>query len=115
MNGLCYAEFSAANLERAKSFYNEIFGWEFDSINENYTSFQTDGIGGGLSKVEKIKTGGPIVYIQVRDIDATLEVIGRKGGRTIVSKTKISDEHGFFAHFNDSEGNVMGLWTATQQ
>ncbi len=115
MNGLCYAEFSATNLERAKTFYNEIFGWEFHAMDENYSTFQTDGIGGGIAKVEEVKSGGPIVYIQVEDIDTTLKVIGEKGGKTVVPKTKISDEHGSFAHFNDSEGNVMGIWTAPQQ
>lgn len=115
MNGLCYAEFSATSMERAKTFYGEIFGWEFHDMDENYSTFQTDGIGGGLCKVEEVKVGGPIVYIQVEDIEKTLEVIGGKGGKTIVPKTKISDEYGFFAHFNDSEGNVMGLWSEPQK
>ena len=31
------------------------------------------------------------------------------GGKVAVPKTKISDEHGFFAIFIDSEGNKVGL------
>ena len=40
-----------------------------------------------------------------------LAKIEDKGGQIINNKTKISDEHGYYALFKDTCGNYMGLWS----
>jgi predicted enzyme related to lactoylglutathione lyase len=49
-----------------------------------------------------------MVYFSVDDIEGTLGKIGSKGGKTLVPKMGIG-EHGFIAHFEDTEGNRLGL------
>ena len=74
----------------------------------------TSGLGGGFDSgpnAEPPSEVGPILHIEIDDIEATLAKIGEAGGRTIVPKTKISDEFGFFALFVDNVGNRMGLWS----
>jgi predicted enzyme related to lactoylglutathione lyase len=44
----------------------------------------------------------------VADIEGTLAKIAGAGGSTIVPKMSIG-EHGFFAQFQDSEGNRVAL------
>ena len=42
-------------------------------------------------------------------IDDWLSRVEAAGGRTLVPKTPIDEEHGFFAYFEDTEGNRVGL------
>lgn len=51
---------------------------------------------------------GSMVYFSVDDIEATLAKIDSNGGKTLMEKTGIG-EHGFIAHFEDSEGNRVSL------
>lgn len=51
---------------------------------------------------------GTLVYFEVADIDATLARVEAMGGRVVLPKASIG-EHGFIAHFEDSEGNRIAL------
>ena len=51
---------------------------------------------------------GSLVYLHVDQIDPTLAAIEAAGGRTLVPRTGIG-EHGFIAHFEDTEGNRVAL------
>jgi uncharacterized protein len=51
---------------------------------------------------------GTLVYFAVADIEATLRRIDDRGGQTLMPKMSIG-EHGFVAHFRDSEGNRVAL------
>ena len=51
---------------------------------------------------------GSLVYLHVDAIDPTLELIGGAGGKTLMPRTSIG-EHGFIAHFEDTEGNRVAL------
>jgi predicted enzyme related to lactoylglutathione lyase len=51
------------------------------------------------------------VYVQVDDVKAYLDKIGKLGGKTIVPPTDVPGM-GQFAWFADVEGNVIGLWKA---
>jgi predicted enzyme related to lactoylglutathione lyase len=58
--------------------------------------------------------GRPVIVIEVDDIDATLAKIGAKGGSAVGEKIQVGDM-GFAAYFDDSEGNLMGLWQSASQ
>src|SRR5205814_6592875 len=47
-----YIEFSTTDVARAKTFYGEVFGWEFQDWGPDYVGFssETGGIGGGFRK-----------------------------------------------------------------
>jgi uncharacterized protein len=51
----------------------------------------------------------PVITLQVDDIDATLVLVEKHGGGAVGEKLPVGDM-GFAAYFNDSEGNLMGLW-----
>jgi uncharacterized protein len=111
--------------DRARSFYKEAFGWQVMEMPDmGYTIVMTGPsddngpteagfINGGMLPRSEAVHPGPIVVLDVEDIDATLEKIGRLGGSTVSAKAPVGDM-GFAAYFTDPEGNVMGLWeTAT--
>ena len=65
-------------------------------------------INGGMLE-RGLPVGGPVLVVDVEDIDATLQTVERLGGTTVSSKQPVG-EMGFSAYFKDSEGNLMGLW-----
>ena len=65
-------------------------------------------VSGGLTQRGEL-VSRPVITIEVADIDATLEKVSASGGSAVGEKLEVGDM-GFAAYFNDSEGNVMGLW-----
>lgn len=113
----CHIELETTDIGRTRSFYEGIFSWTFQIFPgmETYALFTTpSGLGGGFDfgpNAEPLSEVGPILHIEVEDIDATLEKIVAGGGTTIVPRTKISDEFGCFALFLDNVGNRLGVWS----
>jgi uncharacterized protein len=60
-----------------------------------------------------LPVGGPVVTVEVDDIDATLAEVERLGGTTVAARQAVGDM-GFSAYFRDSEGNAMGLWQSAR-
>ena len=50
-----------------------------------------------------------MITIAVDDIDATLERVRSSGGSAVGEPLPVGDM-GVAAYFQDSEGNLMGLW-----
>jgi hypothetical protein len=106
--------------ERAQGFYKEAFGWNLmDMPDMSYTLVTTGPSGeqgpeepgfinGGMLRRES-PNEGPIMVIDVEDIDAALAKIESLGGQTLIGKQPVG-EMGFAAYFKDVEGNNMGLW-----
>lgn len=114
----CHIQFSSTDIGKTVAFFKDVFGWTFQDIPgfETYAMFQTpNGLGGGVDSgpdAERPSDKGPIIHIEVEDIDATLAQIAEKGGKTLSPKMKISDEYGSAALFLDNVGNRFGLWSA---
>ena len=113
----CHIELSTTDIDKTRSFNESIFDWKFESVPgfESYAMFTTpSGLGGGIDSgpnAEPPIDKGPVLHIEVDDIEAALGLIHAAGGKTIVPKTKISDEFGFFALFLDNVGNRLGIWS----
>ncbi|HEX2175878.1 MAG TPA: VOC family protein [Nocardioidaceae bacterium] len=113
--------------ERARSFYQDVFGWKLNEMPEmSYTiamtgpvsdsgmSSEPGYINGGMYSRESGYPASPVITVDVASIDETLTRIEHEGGSTVLAKQAVGDM-GFAAYFKDSEGNVLGLWeTATQ-
>ena len=122
---ICHFELPVKDVERAKAFYSEIFGWTFQAMPEmDYTIVSTGPsdpqtgptepgfINGGMFQRED-GFSGPVVVIDVPDIVAALASVEASGGTVGRGKEAVG-EMGFAAYFTDTEGNLVGLWeTAT--
>jgi hypothetical protein len=107
---------------RAHAFYEQAFGWNLNHLAEmNYTMVTTGPVseqgmptepgfinGGMLDRAYNAATG-PIVVIDVTDLDSALAKVEELGGEIVVGRTQVADM-GWSAYFRDTEGNVMGLW-----
>jgi uncharacterized protein len=107
--------------DRARDFYREVFDWQIQEMPEMQYSMVSTGpmsdegmpseagyIGGGMMQRQQPVTT-PVITLQVDDIDATLVAVEKHGGKAVGDKLTVGDM-GFAAYFNDSEGNLMGLW-----
>jgi predicted enzyme related to lactoylglutathione lyase len=106
--------------DRASAFYADAFGWRMHPLPEMRYVLVTTGpsdqgppsepgfINGGLLERGR-PVGGPVITVDVEDIDATLAKVGELGGTTVSAKQAVG-EMGFSAYFTDSESNLMGLW-----
>ncbi|HUU83669.1 MAG TPA: VOC family protein [Phycisphaerae bacterium] len=109
---LCHFEFMSNDPDKCRSFYGNVFGWEYDDKSmPGYTLIKTDREpGGGLMKCPE-EAPGPVlsVYFDVPDIDAALAKVTEGGGTVVVPKTPIPDV-GSYAMFTDPEGICVGLF-----
>lgn len=118
-NPVNWFEIPAADLPRAKAFYETVFGVELGGMEmgpAKLAMFPMDreGFGAAGALVESAGYSpshtGTMVYFPVADIDATLDKIGGAGGKTLLPQQSIG-EYGHIGHFEDTEGNRVGLHT----
>lgn len=117
-NSIGWFEIKVTDFEKAKNFYSQIFEWEFKLSQISKTVYWNiytgeNKIGGGFTKRELSEQKGQciIIYIEVEDINGTLEKIKSLGGKIILEKTLISETAGYNAIFKDLDDNSIGLWS----
>jgi predicted enzyme related to lactoylglutathione lyase len=102
---------------RAAAFYEQVFGVTLvlNEVGDMQMAWfpmapGVSGAGGTLVQGDGYEPTlfGTLVYFEVGDVDDTLARVEGLGGRTLLPKTSIG-EHGFIAHFEDSEGNRIAL------
>ncbi len=102
-------EVQARDLERQQQFFANLFGWKIDTNNPmSYGMIAgagKDTIGGGIGPAQDASR--VTVYVQVPDIDATLERATTLGASTVMPRSEYGPV--IMALFRDLEGNVIGL------
>jgi predicted enzyme related to lactoylglutathione lyase len=103
--------------EKLRSYYSELFGWEFDSDNPmNYGIVQRDGnvssdgvgLGGGVGVGPEGYDGHVTFYIGVTDVEAALAKAESLGGSRVMGPEKVMEEVEI-GLFNDPEGHLVGV------
>lgn len=116
---ITWFEIPAVDLDRAASFYSALFGVTLERArvdNLDMARFpltpDAAGISGAIVAGDTYVPShhGTRVYFNAPDIDATLALAARLGGRVLYPKTSIG-ELGWVAEFEDSEGNRVALHT----
>jgi predicted enzyme related to lactoylglutathione lyase len=128
MPTIVHFEIPADDIERAKRFYTDLFGWKIEkwpgiegdsSSNMEYLIISTTDdkgdkalVGGGLMKrqdpQQKITN-----FIDVTSIDEYSSKIEKLGGNVIVSKMAVPGM-GYFAICRDTEKNNFGIWESNE-
>jgi uncharacterized protein len=105
-------EVGAAEHGPLVEFYGELFGWGMETIAESYTLVDTRGGHGLIGGVGRSNTGDPwaTFYVEVDDLQATLERAEALGGRTVVPVIELPGMA--FAMFDDPDGLLVGLMRA---
>ncbi len=121
-NRVVHFEVPADDLERAKKFYGETFGWGLTQMGTdmgNYVVLRTGPtdeqgmledkgfINGGLFNRDATAKG-PIIVLAVDDCDAIVEKVKASGGKLMGEILDIPGV-GRYARIEDTEGNVIAV------
>ena len=107
--------------EKLRSYYGDLFGWEFDTsapvskavsqpgnygfVNRNTTSDGTGipgGVGGGAGY-----DGHAIFYVGVSNVEAALQKAEQLGGTRLMGPEKNPEANLVVGHFKDPEGHLI--------
>jgi uncharacterized protein len=123
MPGVVHFEIPADDVERAKKFYGQLFGWKIEKFTAptpmDYWMVMTGreegmmGIDGGMLK-RQMPQQQTIVYIDVPSVDEYASKAVGLGGQVVVPKMAIPGM-GYFAVCLDPENNGFGLWENNPQ
>jgi hypothetical protein len=112
-NPVVHWEIMARDGKRLQEFYAGLFGW---TINDNnpmkYGLVDSGGPGGINGGIGEACPGGPsylAVYVQVDDLQATLDKAASLGGKMVIPPTPVPNV-GAIAMFQDPEGHCVGLF-----
>jgi len=121
-NAITWFEIPIANVQRAKTFYETIFDIQMTEVELDKDFImvlfpvEEGTVGGVLCKNEKFYTptqNGNILYLNANpDLQIVLDKVEHVGGKILRTKTYISDDFGFMALIEDTEGNRIALRSA---
>ena len=109
-----HVEFPAGDADRAQSFYENLFGWQFSQPMEGMDYRMSDlgeGQGAAVFPSDSGATGLK-VYFGVNDMDAALGQVRELGGQA-EDKQPIPGV-GWFAGCHDPEGNAFSLFQSDE-
>jgi uncharacterized protein len=130
MPTIVHFEMPADDVERAKKFYTDLFGWKIEkwpgtsSKNSSSSSMEywivstTDDkgnkapIGGGLMK-RREQHQQITNFIDVNSVDEYSSKIEKLGGKVVVTKMAVPGM-GYFAVCHDTENNSFGIWETNE-
>ncbi|MDG0857190.1 VOC family protein [Pelomonas puraquae] len=105
---------NAADVDRAKAFYEAVFGWRIEPWGPpDFYQVKDAGQGllGALQARREIVAGKPMFGFEasfgVEDLQATIQAIMTAGGRIVMQPYRI-DGVGELIFFEDTEGNLAG-------
>lgn len=120
-NALSWFEIPTADFARAKKFYEAIYQFEMPVMDMGEMRMgillhdrEAGGVGGAIvhGRWAKPSQAGTIVYLNAgEDLSGVLGRVEKAGGKLMVPKTAIEPDMGFFAIFQDTEGNSVGLFS----
>ncbi|MFA8342640.1 MAG: VOC family protein [Rhodothermaceae bacterium] len=116
-NVVNWFEIPAKDLQRAKKFYSEVFDvemseHEMQGFKMAFFPMEENEIGGGLCEgegYEPSKTGVKVYFNCGDDLSVQLSRVEAAGGEIVMPKTLITEEIGYMAFINDTEGNGVAF------
>jgi predicted enzyme related to lactoylglutathione lyase len=137
MPTIVHFEIPADDVERAKKFYTDLFGWKIEkwpgmnssdssssssssspSYDMEYWKITTTdekgnkALGGGMMK-RQMPQQPNINYIDVKSVDEYSSKVEKIGGKVVVPKRAVP-EMGYFAVCLDTENNSFAIWESSE-
>ncbi len=115
-------ELMTSDVEAAKSFYSEIFGWQYEKFSSapgmDYQVIKVNGEEvAGMMKIPEESEGHPPAwgtYITVDNVDETVKQVESLGGKILMPPTDIP-EVGRFSVIIDPQGAIISIITYVEQ
>jgi predicted enzyme related to lactoylglutathione lyase len=116
MPTIIHFDIPADDLERARKFYESLFGWKIEQppgplpyyLIKTYDLEGNPGVGGGMG--QRQKPGEQITqFIGVDSVDRCMEKVEALGGSVVAPKMTVPG-WGYLGVCRDTEQNLFGLW-----
>lgn len=107
-----YVEFAARDLEATKTFFQQVFGWEFQDYGPDYAAFSNAGLSGGFFRASlrsSTESGGALVVLYSETLEDTAAAVAAAGGEIV--KPIFSFPGGRRFQFLEPSGNELAVWT----
>lgn len=98
------------NPDQVKPFYQNVFGWKFESVNSDYSliTYQGHYIAGMAKLPSSNTTNYWLPVISTDNVDTTLAKATQAGGKTLIKKTSLKGR-GDIAVIQDPQGAVFSV------
>lgn len=106
---IVFFEIGCKDRTKTEQFFGELFGWHIQA-NGPASAINTgskEGIPGHIVSLGHEPQHYTMFYVEVDDVQASLDKAISLGGKTVVPPVKIPT--GTFAWFSDPDGNTIGL------
>jgi predicted enzyme related to lactoylglutathione lyase len=123
-NRVVHFEIEAEDINRAKKFYEEAFGWEMDQMGGEYGNYvvaktgdpkEPMGINGGIFQNEKKELNAYSCVIGVEDLNKAIADVKAANGKVLSEKPDDIPGVGLYAKCEDTEGNRFTLLQPSPQ
>ena len=107
-----YVEFPATDLQKTKTFFSQVFDWQFKDYGDEYTAFSNAGLEGGFFKSDRCSAtanGSALIVFYSSQLEKTREKIEKAGGKIV--KPVFSFPGGRRFHFSDPSDNEYAVWS----
>jgi predicted enzyme related to lactoylglutathione lyase len=116
-NVINWFEIPATDIDRASEFYSKVLDGEIHTqemygVKMAFLPMEGEGVGGAICQGDGYapSSEGATIYLNGgEDLSTPLNKVESAGGKIVMPKTKISDEIGYYALFNDTEGNKVAF------
>jgi len=109
---LNYVELPACDLKATKSFFTNVFNWQFTDYGPEYTAFSGQGLNGGFfyAPLKSLtQNGAALLVFYSNDIHATYKKVVLFGGEII--KPIFEFPGGCRFHFTEPSGSEFAVWS----
>lgn len=111
-NPVVHFEVLGKDAKALQDFYAKVFSWPMESVMDTYAMVRPEGeqgIAGGVGSTMSPDTPGHTTfYVEVDDLQATLDAIEGAGGSTVQPPMDVPNGPSI-ALFRDPDGNLVGL------
>jgi uncharacterized protein len=111
-NPICYVEIPADDLGALKTFYSDLFEWEYEKFPSEieYYGVNHGEEKPGVGMMERQMPGqSPIFYVNVESVEAHVAKAEKLGAEVMVPISPVPGM-GWFAVLMDPQKNPIGLW-----
>ncbi|KAL7747153.1 hypothetical protein RI367_007513 [Sorochytrium milnesiophthora] len=114
-----YIEFVTTDVQAAKRFYTQVFGWEFKDYGPQYAAFKDGRIEGGFRTADEASAQGstketnPLVCMAADDLEDVEQRVKAAGGT--VTKNIYEFPGGRRFHFADPTGLQLAVWSTKRR
>jgi uncharacterized protein len=112
VGALCWNELATTGVERAKSFYGELLGWQYQASGSGYATITNAGRRNGSIRAQTEQERGIpphwLPYFTVENAGDAARHAEQEGGRTLLSATEIRT--GRFTMIADPQGATFAVF-----